>query len=72
VLAMTGLLLHHRRARAIAAQLPGGQTLYSISRMENGEMRVFSHLPELDEIDRAKLLQRVRKTEKQEAGDGLL
>jgi DNA-binding transcriptional regulator YbjK len=67
VLGLTGLLLHHRRARATSAQLPGGQTLYSVSQMDDGEMRVFSHLPELGEIDRAKLLARVRKTEQQEA-----
>jgi hypothetical protein len=72
VLGLTGLLLHHRRARVVKAELPGGQTLYSISQMDDGEMRVFSHLPELGEIDRAKLLALHADKRKKEAGGGLL
>ena len=39
LVALTGLMLRHRRLRS----LPAGQTIYSISRMEDGEMRVFRH-----------------------------
>jgi hypothetical protein len=54
--------LNHRRAVKMAApaqmanaKLPDGQTLYSVSRMDNGELRVFAHVPELTEINREAL-----------------
>ena len=50
LLGLTGLLLHHRRAKAGGGQLYGGQTIYSIAKMDDGELRVFRHVPELKQI----------------------
>jgi hypothetical protein len=55
VLLLIQQFLHHRRAVKMAAHdkaaKPDGQPLYSVNRMDNGELRVFAHAPELTEIN---------------------